>query len=78
MIRVIYSDKSAGKIADHRLDELIAAGRIVAFYRADGWVSLERGPIRGKGNNAGGYDGPEHRRKAEKPMNSENYYGSRK
>lgn len=44
MIRVIYSDKSAGKIADHRLDELIAAGRIVAFYRADGWVSLERGP----------------------------------
>lgn len=58
MIRVIYSDKSTGEVASHLLDELIAAGRIVAFYRADGWVSLERGPIRGKGSNAGGYDGP--------------------
>lgn len=75
MIRVIYRDKSTGVVAGHRLDELIATGRIAAFYRADGWVSVERGPIRGKGDNAGGYDGPERRTKAERPMNSDNYFG---
>lgn len=75
MIRVIYSDKCTGKIAAHRLDELIAAGKIVAFYRLGGWVSLEQGPIWGKVNNSGGYDGPKRRMKPEKPVNSENYYG---
>lgn len=72
MIRVIYSDKSTGKIAAHRLDKLIVAGEIVAFYRSGGWVSVEQGPIRGKGNNSGVYDGPERRKKPEKSVNSEN------
>lgn len=65
MIRVIYYDKRAGVVAEHCLDELIASGRIAAFCRADGWVSVECDPIQGKGTNDGGYDGPDRRRKAE-------------
>jgi len=63
MIRAIYSDNSAGMVSDKRLDELITIGKIVAFCRSDGWVSVQRGPIRGRGSEVENYDGPERRRK---------------
>ncbi|SNB45403.1 GSU3473 family protein [Geobacter sp. DSM 9736] len=63
MIRVIYNDQSAGMVADYQLDDLINAGKIVAFHRTDGWVSVEQGPLRGRGEAPGSYEGPERRRK---------------
>ncbi len=40
MVRVIYVDQSAGKITASRLDDLIAEGKIAAFYDSDGWVDV--------------------------------------
>jgi hypothetical protein len=45
MIKVIYVDQSAGRIADSRLDDLIAKGKIAAFFSLDGWVDVEAGQI---------------------------------
>ena len=41
MIKVIFVDQSAGEIADSRLGDLIAKGKIAAFCSPDGWVEVQ-------------------------------------
>ncbi len=49
MVKVIYVDQSAGKIAESRLDDLIAKGKIAAFYGSDGWVAVKSAQISSAG-----------------------------
>lgn len=72
LIRVLYKDQAAGMVETSRLGELIAAGKVVAFFRSGGWVDVERDPIRGKGRV---YYGPERRKKAEEIVDSQSFYG---
>jgi hypothetical protein len=58
LIKVIYMDNSAGVVKSVTLDQLIVAGKIVAFRRSEGWAKVGRDPIRG---NGGRYEGPERR-----------------
>jgi hypothetical protein len=51
------------------LRRLIAAGEVLAFRRADGWVKVGAEPIRGDGG--GEYDGPERRNFRQKPLTEE-------
>lgn len=61
LIRVRYSDDSYDMLKPWRLQELIAAGRVAAFLRSDGWAIVGRDPLRrGAGR---GYPGPERRRR---------------
>jgi hypothetical protein len=60
-IRVLYSDNSSGMVSDSLLQELIAKGKVVAFFRSTGWVHVKRGPLR---RSEGRYDGPERRKAA--------------
>jgi hypothetical protein len=60
-IRVLYSDNSSGMVSDALLQELIAKGKVVAFFRSTGWVHVKRGPLR---RSEGRYDGPERRKSA--------------
>lgn len=44
-IRVIYKDKTIGRVNASRLDELIKMGRIAAFCFPNGeWVGVEHKP----------------------------------
>jgi hypothetical protein len=61
LVKVIFIDNSAGLVKAGSLDQLIAIGKIAAFYRSDGWVKLGRDPVRGMG---GSYKGPERRKSA--------------
>ena len=58
MIRVIFKDNSCEIINACDLEKLIATGKVAAFCRANGWVDVKLGPIRGPG---GTYKGPERR-----------------
>jgi hypothetical protein len=59
-IRVIYRDNCVGRVKDYLLEGLLRDGAISAFWRASGWVDVDRDPIRqGKGD----YAGPERRRR---------------
>jgi hypothetical protein len=40
LIKVIYSDASAGEVDSKVLDDLISKGKIVAYQRSDGWVEI--------------------------------------
>jgi hypothetical protein len=65
LVQVIYQDdKRCGAVHRSRLDFLIRSGLLFAFRRAEGWVIVEKDPIRGSG---GSYTGPERRR-------SENFF----
>lgn len=57
-IRVIFRDKTAGLVQPSELNQLIEEEKIAAFFRAEGWVDVEKGPVRGEG---GEYQGPERR-----------------
>jgi hypothetical protein len=57
---VQYKDNTYDSVPNHILDELIEAGRIVAFRRADGWAEIGKDPIRGRGE-PNDYAGPERR-----------------
>lgn len=59
-IKVQYQDNSFGDVPDDALDDLIAAGSIIAFRRRDGWVEIGQDPLRGQGGSAG-YEGAERR-----------------
>lgn len=60
LIRVRYKDDSYDLVKAWRLGEYIAAGKISAFYRSDGWVTVGSDQLRhGKGE----YTGPERRRR---------------
>jgi len=61
MIRVLYKNQSAGMVKNTELEELMQSGRVAAFFRSGAWVSVEDGPVRGKGD--ANY-GPERRGKA--------------
>jgi hypothetical protein len=51
------------------LRRLIAAGEVMAFRRADGWVKIGTEPVRGDGGRD--YDGPERRNFRQKPLTRE-------
>lgn len=62
LIQVIYqSDKRFGAVHKFRLEKLIKSGQLFAFRRANEWVIVEKGPVRGAG---GSYSGPERRNTA--------------
>jgi hypothetical protein len=59
LVQVIYqNEKRFGAVHSSRLDSLIQSGQLFAFRRADEWVMVENGPVRGVG---GRYSGPERR-----------------
>jgi len=41
LVRVIYTDQTAGVVESHLLDGLIKKGRIVAYHHADRWIPVE-------------------------------------
>ncbi|MCM2359051.1 MAG: hypothetical protein NDI77_12945 [Geobacteraceae bacterium] len=45
-VMVQYKDNSFGHVRNSALDELIGAGRIVAFRRGSGWVEIGSDPLR--------------------------------
>lgn len=45
-VMVQYKDNSFGHVRNSALDELIGAGRVVAFRRASGWVEIGSDPLR--------------------------------
>jgi hypothetical protein len=60
LVQVIYQDdKRCGAVHRSRLEFLIRSGLLFAFRRAEGWVIVEKDPVRGSGGN---YTGPERRR----------------
>ena len=61
LIRVMYSTGKYDMVKDSLLDELIASGGIQRFLRSNGWATMGRDPMRGKG---GAYKGPERRKSA--------------
>jgi hypothetical protein len=67
MIRTIHKDKRTERVKESDLQPLIRRGDVAAFYRDDGRVSVDKGPIRGEG---GTYAGP-NRREAEEEYESD-------
>ena len=59
-IHVQFSNKTYGIVSDSDLQEMLDNGSIIAFRRADGWVDIDAGPLRGKENHDD-YAGPERR-----------------
>lgn len=59
-IKVLYPDGTLSKVPESGLELLIAKKEIHAFQRADGWVLLERGPLRKDYQNPA-YSGPKKR-----------------
>lgn len=49
LIRVVYSEFQSGKVQDYLLDSLIRQGKIIGFFRSDGYVGIGRDPVRGAG-----------------------------
>ena len=45
-IKVIYNDGNTGLVFSSTLDHLINMNEIVAFCRSEGWVRIDRDPIR--------------------------------
>lgn len=60
-IPVQYFDGQFDRVDPERLDELISSRRIIGFRRADGWVRVPHGPLRGQGGKK--YQGPDRREK---------------
>lgn len=46
IIKVIYKDKSAGYVNETNLTWLLRKGVVAAFMRSNGWVAVDRDPIR--------------------------------
>jgi hypothetical protein len=59
LIKVIYRNNSADMVKDYLLEGLIASGKIVAFRRSSGWVTIGIDRVR---NGRRDYAGPERRR----------------
>ena len=64
VIRVVYDNGSYDMIKTTRLDDLIPSGKVLKFFRSDGWVTVGVDPIRTAQVR---YDGPE-RREASTPV----------
>ena len=58
-IPVQYVDGNFDCVDADRLDHLIGFRRIMSFKRADGWVKVPQGPLRGEGGK--NYQGPDRR-----------------
>lgn len=72
MIRVLNKDNTSGMVRDYLLDELIASGKIVAFYRSSGWVAVGRDPVR---KSSEPYEGPERRKNSAKTPRPSDFFG---
>jgi hypothetical protein len=59
LIKVIYKNNECGMVKPFLLDELIAAGKIAKFLRAEGWVIIGSDRIRETDYR---YKGPERRK----------------
>ncbi len=42
MVRVIYSDQTAGFVDNQHLDGLVKKGRVVAYHKEGRWISIEK------------------------------------
>jgi hypothetical protein len=58
LIKVVYRNNECGMAKPFLFDELISSGRIIKFFRSDGWVTIGVDPIR---VNDYRYNGPERR-----------------
>jgi len=56
LLRVQYKTTRYDMIKDFLLEQLIASGKIVKFYRSAGWVFIGRDRIRGNGSGYGGHE----------------------
>lgn len=72
LIRVLYIDKTSGKVEECHLEALLATGKIVAFRRSSGWVDVRHDPIRGTG---GDYHGPDRRKRVETAAKPADFFG---
>lgn len=60
IIRIMYHDRKHDVVNESLLQQLIEEGKVMKFYRpSEGWVSVGRRPVRGRG---GVYHGPERRK----------------
>ena len=59
LIKVIYANNSADMVKDYLLEGLIASGKVVAFRRSNGWVTIGKDQVRSGKRE---YSGPERRR----------------
>ncbi|RII27810.1 MAG: hypothetical protein CXR31_06180 [Geobacter sp.] len=59
LIRAIFEDYTRGMVRDSNLDTLIQQGKIVGFFRSDGYVRVGHDQVRGTG---GEYKGQDRRR----------------
>jgi len=59
MIRVKYQNGITGMVRPSLLKQLIRSQKIIEFRRADGWVALEKGKLRGSQRTS--YSGKERR-----------------
>ncbi|QWV99073.1 hypothetical protein KP003_07520 [Geomonas nitrogeniifigens] len=56
LVRVVYDEFQTGKVHDHLLDTLIMQGKILGFFRSDGYVRVGHDPVRGSGGTYAGHD----------------------
>lgn len=49
-IGVIYENNTYGKIKRNRLEEFIASGSIIKFFRSSGWATIDVDPMRESNN----------------------------
>lgn len=61
LIQVRYSDNTYDMLKSWRLQEFIGEGKITAFRRSDGWVTVEGDQVRAGADR--GYGGPERRKR---------------
>jgi hypothetical protein len=59
LIRVLYQNNESDMVKPFLLDDLIASGKIIKFFRSGRWVTIGVDPVRGKG---GFYRGSERRK----------------
>lgn len=59
MIRVMYRNGKYDMVHPFFLETLITSGRVLKFLRTEGWITIGKDPVRGRG---GTYDGPERRK----------------
>ena len=60
LIKVIYRNNESDMVKPFLLDDLIASGKVVKFFRSGGWVTVGADPVRG--NGGGCYRGAERRK----------------
>jgi hypothetical protein len=59
LIKVIYQNGESDMVKPFLLDDIIASGKIMKFFRSGRWVTVGVDPVRGNGSF---YKGPERRK----------------